>query len=60
HTIGDGNSSWADQWEARSKKRGKPNHIAGWKAGDHGSLLEEPDYMKLGGPWKNGKDPAAS
>jgi predicted dehydrogenase len=60
HTIGDGNSSWADQWEARSKERGKPNHIAGWKAGDHGSLLEEPDHMKLSGPWKDGKDPAAS
>ncbi len=59
HTIHDGDSSWAKQWEARSAERGKPNHIAGWKAGDHGSILEEPDYMKLGGPWKDGKDPGA-
>lgn len=59
HTIHDGDSSWAKGWEARSAERGKPNHIAGWKAGDHGSILEEPDYMKLGGPWKDGKDPGA-
>ncbi len=59
YTISDGNSSWADQWEKRSAERGTPNHIAGWKAGDHGSVLEEPDYMKLAGPWKNGKDPSA-
>lgn len=59
HTIHDGDSSWAKQWEQRSAERGKPNHIAGWNAGDHGSVLEEPDYMKLGGPWINGKDPGA-
>ncbi|HAY78816.1 MAG TPA: oxidoreductase, partial [Planctomycetaceae bacterium] len=57
YTIHDGNSDWAKGWEARSKRRGKPNHIAGWKAGDYGSILEEPDYMKLAGPWKDGKDP---
>ena len=57
YTIHDGNSDWAKVWEARSKRRGKPNHIAGWKAGDYGSILEEPDYMKLAGPWKDGKDP---
>ena len=58
HTIHDGNSEWAKGWEARSKRRDKPSHIAGWKAGDYGSTLEEPDYMKLAGPWKDGKDPS--
>ena len=56
-TIHSGDASWSKKWEARSKERGKPNHINGWHAGDHGSLLEEPDYMKLGGPWKDGKPP---
>ena len=56
--ITDGNSGWADKWEKRSAERGKPNHINGWKAGDYGSTLEEPDYMKLAGPWKEGKDPS--
>ncbi|HEY1189413.1 MAG TPA: Gfo/Idh/MocA family oxidoreductase [Gemmata sp.] len=51
-------ASWAAQWEARSKKRGKPNHVMGWHAGDKGSLLQAPDYQKLEGPWVNGKDPA--
>lgn len=60
YTIHDGDSSWAAQWEERSKQRGKPNHIAGWKAGDHGSVLEEPSYMSLAGPWKNGVDPAGA
>lgn len=59
-TIHDGNSEWAKKWEQKSANREKPNHIAGWKAGDHGSLLEEPDYMKLAGPWVNGQDPANS
>ncbi|MFQ5732921.1 MAG: Gfo/Idh/MocA family protein [Planctomycetaceae bacterium] len=53
-------ASWAKQWEARSKSRGKPNHIPGWKAGDHGSTLTEPKYMALGGPWKNGQPPRGS
>lgn len=52
-----GDSSWAKKWEARSKERGKPSHINGWHAGDTGSLLEEPDYMNLAGPWKDGKPP---
>ena len=56
-SIHDGDSSWATAWEQRSRDRGKPNHIAGWSAGDHGSVLEEPEYMKLAGPWKNGKPP---
>jgi predicted dehydrogenase len=51
-------SSWAERWEARSKKRGKPNQIMGWNAGDTGSLLNPPDYQKLAGPWLGDKDPA--
>jgi len=50
---------WASQWEARSKKRGKPNQIIGWQGGDKGSTLTPPDYQKLEGPWIDGKDPAA-
>src|SRR5262249_24056496 len=30
-------ATWASKWEARSKKRGKPNQIQGWTAGDTGS-----------------------
>ncbi|MGB1925522.1 MAG: Gfo/Idh/MocA family protein [Rubripirellula sp.] len=56
-TIHEGDSQWAKAWEERSKKRGKPMHIQGWKAGDKGSTLEEPEYMKLAGPWKDGKEP---
>jgi hypothetical protein len=52
-------SSWAYNWEKRSKSRGKPNQIIGWKADDTGSLLEPPDYQRLAGPWIDGKDPAA-
>ena len=59
-TVHDGSSAWAKQWEARSENREKPQHIPGWKAGDYGSTLQEPDYMKLAGPWKNGVDPAKS
>ncbi len=54
------NGSWAAKWEERSAKRGKPNQIIGWKAGDAGSTFEPPEYMKLAGPWVNGKDPAAA
>ncbi len=53
-------SSWASKLEARSKKRDKPSQIIGWKAGDTGSVVEPPDYQKLAGPWKDGKDPAAT
>jgi predicted dehydrogenase len=51
-------SSWATRLEERSKKRGKPTQIIGWKAGDTGSLLTPPAYQKLEGPWVDGKDPA--
>jgi predicted dehydrogenase len=53
-------SSWATRWEKRSKQRGKPNQIIGWKGGDKGSTLEPPDYQKLEGPWIDGKDPAGA
>jgi predicted dehydrogenase len=53
-------ASWAGRWEARSKKRGKPNQIAGWQGDDKGSTLQAEAYQKLGGPWINGQDPAGS
>lgn len=55
--ISDGDGSWAKRWEAMSAAREKPKHIPGWKAGDYGSTLDEPDYMRLGGPWVDGKPP---
>ncbi len=58
--IRDADASWPAQWEQRSRQRGAANHIAGWKAGNHGSVLEEPEYMNLAGPWKNGKAPENS
>ncbi len=60
HKATGADSSWALAWEDRSKKRGKPNQIIGWKAGDTGSLLDPPAYQKLAGPWTDGKDPAAT
>lgn len=54
----DGNSDWAAGWEKMSKQRAKPKHIPGWTAGDKGSLLVDPDYQRLEGPWIGGKDPA--
>jgi len=54
----EGNGQWASRWEERSKKRGKPNQIAGWQGGDAGSVVVPPEYQKLGGPWVDGKDPA--
>ena len=53
------NSSWATDLEKRSKERGKPNQILGWKGGTKGSTIVPPDYQKLEGPWTEGKDPAA-
>ena len=52
-------ASWSSQWEARSKKRGKPNNIIGWTGGDKGNTITPPEYQKLEGPWVNGTDPAA-
>ncbi len=56
--VSDGNAGWAAGWEAMSKDRSKPKHISGWTAGDTGSLLADPQYQKLEGPWVDGKDPA--
>ncbi|WP_339742499.1 Gfo/Idh/MocA family oxidoreductase [uncultured Rubinisphaera sp.] len=56
-TISDGNESWAKKWEAISEARGEAKHIPGWTAGDYGSTLTEPEYMKLAGPWIDGKPP---
>jgi predicted dehydrogenase len=55
--VSEADRSWAKKWEAMSAARSKPNHISGWKAGDHGSLLEEPEYMKLSGPWDGDTPP---
>ncbi len=58
--IKEADASWPQMWEKRSRERGAANHIAGWTAGDHGSVLEEPEYMNLAGPWKDGKAPEES
>lgn len=58
--VKDADASWAKQWEQRSRDRGAASHIAGWNAGDHGSVLEEPDYMNLAGPWVGGKPPESN
>ncbi|MFT5301617.1 MAG: putative dehydrogenase [Mariniblastus sp.] len=55
--VREADSSWATNWEKISAKRGTPKHIPGWKAGTLGSTLEEPEYMKLAGPWVDGKPP---
>ena len=55
--LSDGNASWSRRWERRSHVRAKPEHIPGWKAGDRGSLLTDPDYQKLEGPWYGGIPP---
>ncbi|HAW31012.1 MAG TPA: oxidoreductase, partial [Planctomycetaceae bacterium] len=57
HAITEGDGSWSKKWEAMSEARQKPKHIPGWKAGDKGSVLEEPSYMTLAGPWVDGKPP---
>ena len=59
-TVQEADSSWAKHWEAKSHARQKPNHIAGWNAGDRGSVLEEPEYMSLAGPWIDGNPPAGT
>ena len=56
--ISDVDPRWAAKWEARSLAGGPPSHIPGWNAGDYGSTQSDPEYMKYGGPWVDGKDPA--
>jgi hypothetical protein len=53
-------ASWAAKLEARSKSHGKPSQVIGWQGAGAGSNLVPPDYQKLAGPWKDGKDPAAT
>ena len=48
---------WAAKWEAMSEDRAKPLHVPGWKAGDTGSELHPPEWMKFAGPWKGGVPP---
>lgn len=55
--VHEADDSWSTRWEKVSAERGKPNHIPGWKGGDYGSQLEEPEHMKLAGPWIGGKAP---
>ena len=50
--------TWARKWEQRSKERGKPSHVIGWKGGNNGSVVVPPEYQKLAGPWIDGKDPS--
>jgi len=50
-------SSWATKLEERSKKHGKPNQVAGWNADLTGSVIVPPEYQKLAGAWKDGKEP---
>ncbi|HEX3656705.1 MAG TPA: Gfo/Idh/MocA family oxidoreductase [Pirellulales bacterium] len=57
HKVREGDASWAQGWEKMSKAGAKPHHVPGWKAGETGSLLESPPWMKLAGPWKNGNPP---
>ena len=58
-SVSEADSAWAARWEERSKLRGKPTQVIGWKAGDTGSTIESPEYnQKLEGAWIDGKDPA--
>ena len=58
HQLALADASWAAGWEHRSEARGKPNQVAGWHAGNKGSVLFPPEYMKLAGPWVGDRDPA--
>ena len=59
-TISTTDPGWAKKWEDKSAARDVPNHIPGWKAGNFGSTLDEPEWMKNAGPWVDGKDPSES
>jgi acetamidase/formamidase len=49
---------WSTRWERRSKDRGRPNQIIGWQGESRGSTLEPPEYQRLAGAWREGRDPA--
>jgi hypothetical protein len=55
--VSDADTSWALQWEKMSVGRQKPRQVPGWQVGIHGSLIHPPEYMKLAGPWIDGKPP---
>jgi predicted dehydrogenase len=55
--VSDGNRSWASGWEKMSQAKAKPRHVAGWHAGDSGSVMTPFEYQTLAGPWKNGLPP---
>ena len=55
--IGQGDASWALQWEKMSKEKASPRHVPGWHAGDTGSVFYPPEYQGLAGPWIDGKPP---
>jgi predicted dehydrogenase len=56
-SVREADGSWAARWEKMSKEHAKPAQVAGWKAGDYGSLLKAPEWTSLAGPWKNGVPP---
>ncbi len=58
--VADADATWAAKLEERSKKHDKPSQIKGWQGGEAGSVVEPPDYQKLGGAWVDGKDPAGT
>jgi hypothetical protein len=55
--VVEGDASWAKQWEAMSKAQAAARHVPGWHAGDYGSTVKAPEFMKLAGPWIDGKPP---
>ena len=57
--VQNADANWAARWEQMSRQRSGPNHIPGWKAGDYGSKMQDPEWMKLAGPWIDGRPPGA-
>jgi predicted dehydrogenase len=57
--VSEDDGSWARGWEKMSKEHAAAKHVPGWHAGDYGSTLRPPEYMKLAGPWIDGKAPEA-
>lgn len=55
--VVDADAAWAAAWEQMSKARAKPRQLPGWTAGDRGSTLRPPEFMKRAGPWIDGKPP---
>ena len=55
--IQDADASWAARWEEMSRQHADPHHIPGWNAGEYGSRIQDPEWMKLAGPWVDGRPP---